>query len=99
MSLKTTNLILDSLGCNSKPSWNLSNGYDFLKGTRKKRRWLEGDDVTIPTHQWDETQKVRSFVEGIFQGSNGGGTQKIGNIHDRKQEKRTGPSRAESKLL
>ena len=99
MSLRTTTLILDSLGCNSKPSWNFSNGYDFLKGTRK---WLKGDDVTTSSQQGaclNETQEVGSFGEGIFQGVSGGGIQKRENINDRKQETRTGPSQAKSKIL
>jgi len=42
---------------------------------------------------------VGSFGEGIFQGVSGGGTRKRENINDRKQETRTGPSQAKSKIL
>ena len=47
----------------------------------------------------NETQRVESFGERIFQGGTGGGTEKRENINDRKQETMTGPSQAKSKIL
>ena len=84
--------------CISKPSWNSSNGYDFLKGTRK---WLKGDDLTTFIQQGacvNETQEVPSFRKQIFQRLTGSGTQDRENIDVKKKDSTTGPSQTKSKI-
>ena len=65
-------------------------------------KWLKGDAVTTSSQQGacvNKTQEVPSFRERSYQGVTGGGTQDSENINDRKDDAKTGPSQAKSKIL
>ncbi|XP_078354175.1 uncharacterized protein LOC144638793 isoform X1 [Oculina patagonica] len=76
---------------NSKPSWNLSNGYGLLEWLSKWRN----RDATIPKQQGtcvDGTQENPSFTRSISQRVTKGGTQKSEDTATREQEAKAHPS-------
>lgn len=76
---------------NSKPSWNLSNGYGLLGWLS---RW-RNRDATTSSQQGacvNETQEMQSFAQRSFQRVIGGGIQKKENTSVREQEARVCPS-------